>query len=198
MNKPLTIGLTGGIGSGKSTIAKVFNSLGVPVFNSDLEAKKIIDNDSEVINAIKNEFGEVYINGALDSKRIAKIVFNDKKVLNKLNEIVHPKVKDVFDQWVELHKNEKILIKEAAILIEIGAYQELDKIILVIAPEKLRIERVVNRDGVNLKDVTRRVASQLSDEEKMKLSDYIINNDDKHLVIPQVLKIYNQLMTSLN
>ena len=194
MNRPLLIGLTGGIGSGKSTVAKVFISLDIPVFNSDVEAKKIINNDSDVVDAIKDEFGEVYINGILDSKKIAEIVFNDKNALVKLNDIVHPKVKDAFEQWVNNNMDKNILIKEAAILFETGGYKELDKTILITAPEKIRIQRVVNRDGVGLLDVQRRIDSQLSDEKKIELSDYVINNDIDQLVIPQVLKIFKLLM----
>ena len=193
-NEPKLIGLTGGIGSGKSTVSKIFKSLGVPVFNSDLEAKKIINTNPNVVKAIESKFGAVYINGVLDAKKMAVIVFKDKNLLQQLNEIVHPKVKEAFEDWIKQHENEKFLIKEAAILIEVGAYKDLDKIILVTAPKDVKIKRVVARDGVQAKDVIIRMDAQLSDKEKLKLVDFVINNDEKEPLIPQVLHIYTQLL----
>jgi dephospho-CoA kinase len=193
-NEPKLIGLTGGIGSGKSTVSKIFKSLGVPVFNSDLEAKKIINTNPYVVKAIESKFGAVYINGVLDAKKMAAIVFKDKTSLQQLNEIVHPKVKEAFEGWIKQHEDEKFLIKEAAILIEVGAYKDLDKIILVTAPKDVKIKRVVARDGVQAKDVIIRMDAQLSDKEKLKLVDFVINNDEKEPLIPQVLHIYTQLL----
>ena len=192
--KPIVVGLTGGIGSGKSTVAKVFESLNVPVFNSDLEAKNIINNDEVVIHAITEVFGDIYQNGELDKVKMAAIVFNDSLALEKLNKIVHPKVAEYFEQWVTTNKDAPVLIKEAAILIESGAYHHMDKIILVTAPKSIRIKRVINRDDVTEEKVVGRMNSQLSDEEKLSFSDFIIVNDDKQLVIPQVLVVYKQLI----
>ncbi|MBL4594921.1 MAG: dephospho-CoA kinase [Flavobacteriales bacterium] len=192
-NKPLLVGLTGGIGSGKSTVAKVFESLSVPVFNSDTVAKSIINNDEEVIAQVITTFGAIYENGKLNSNKMAEVVFNDKTALKKLNNIIHPKVADYFKRWVEENASSPILIKEAAILIESGAYQQMDKIILVTAPEEIRIERVVQRDNVSEDKVKGRMQAQLSDEEKLTYADFTIDNGGKELIIPQVMEIYNQI-----
>ena len=193
MTKSLRIGLTGGIGSGKSTVAKIIKSLGIPVFNSDLEAKIIINSNDDVIKSIINEFGNVYTSKGLDTKKLAKIVFNDSKALTILNKIVHPEVKLAFDKWVEKHSEEKILVKEAAILFETEAFKELDKTILVIAPQELKIKRVVNRDGVDEIDVRRRMEAQMNDEEKLNLANFIIYNDDQQLLIPQLIEVFSNL-----
>jgi dephospho-CoA kinase len=195
--KPLLVGITGGIGSGKSTVAKIFESLGVSVFNSDKEAKFIINNEKEIIEKIINEFGDVYNSDGIDSKKIAAIVFNDKNALEKLNAIVHPEVRERFKIWVNKNNNALILIQEAAILIESGAYKNLNKLILVVAPIEERINRVVERDKVSEINVKERIQTQLTDQEKSKYSDFCINNDGKHLVIPQVTEIFEQLK-SLN
>jgi dephospho-CoA kinase len=191
--KPLIVGLTGGIGSGKSTVAKVFQSLGVPIFNSDLEAKYIINNDVEVIRAITFEFGNVYENGKLNRIKMAEVVFKDKNALEKLNKIVHPKVAEYFENWVLANNDSSILIKEAAILIESGAYKKIDKIVLVTAPTTIRIQRVVNRDNISKEKVKERMNAQLSDKEKLSYADFFIINDDIQMVIPQVLAAYNKL-----
>jgi len=188
LKKPILVGLTGGIGSGKSTVAKVFQSLGVKVYNSDVEAKKIINTNQEVIGKIKNKFGEnIYTNNVLDSKQLAKVVFNNPAALNDLNAIVHPQVKSHFENWVFQNKKEKLLIKEAAILIESGASKGLDKIILVTAPEELRIKRVCTRDNSNEEDVRKRIKSQMTDDEKLPLIDFVIKNNEEELLLPQVL-----------
>lgn len=192
-NKPLLVGLTGGIGSGKTTVAKVFIAMGIPVFNSDHVAKEIINSDKEVISAITNQFGKVYDNNLLNSKKMADIVFNDKSALQQLNNIVHPKVAEHFNAWVQKHQSEPILIKEAAILIESGAYQQMDKIILVTAPERIRIDRVMERDEVGEAKVKERMSKQLSDTKKIRYADYTIDNGNTQLVIPQILKIKDQL-----
>lgn len=193
-NKPLLVGLTGGIGSGKSTIAKIFNALGVKVYNSDIEAKNIVNTDIESISLIKNKFGEdIYENGLLDTKKLAQLVFNNKTALEELNAIVHPKVKQHFEHWVQCNATEKILVKEAAILIESGAYKGLNKIVLVTAPEELKIKRVLARDKSSENDIRKKMATQLRDSEKEKYADYVIINNEKDLVIPQVLNIYNEL-----
>ena len=193
-NKPLLVGLTGGIGSGKSTVAKIFNALGVKVYNSDIEAKKIVNADAETIGLIKQKFGaDIYTIDGLDTKKMAQLVFNNKTALEELNAIVHPRVKKHFNNWVKQHQTDKVLIKEAAILIESGAYKGLDKIILVTAPEELKIKRVLARDGSIESDIRKKMATQLRDSEKEKYADYIIINNEKDLVIPQVLNIYNIL-----
>lgn len=194
MSKSVLVGLTGGIGSGKSTVAKIFKSLGVPVFHSDIVAKSIVDNNTDVISEIVAEFGDIYLDGELDKVKMATIVFNDKKALETLNKIVHPKVALYFENWVEEHKAEPILIKEAAILIETGAYKHMDEIVLVTAPESVRIQRAVLRDSTSEQKVKDRIQSQLLDTEKNKFADFTINNDGGLLVIPQVLKVYKMLL----
>lgn len=192
-NKPLLVGITGGIGSGKTTVSKIFKALGVPVFNSDNEAKIIVNTNKHVITQIQNEFGDVYHHGKLDAVKIAELVFSDKNALERLNKIVHPKVAESFKKWVNKNNNNRILLKEAAILIETGAYKELDGIVLVITPIEERIKRVIKRDNISVEKVKERIAKQLSDEEKAKHANYVINNEDGQLLIPQVLKIYEQL-----
>jgi len=193
MNKPLIVGLTGGIGSGKSTVAKVFKSLGVPIFNSDEVAKSIINNDTEVVNIVTAEFGDIYIDGKLDKVKMSSIVFNDHNALEKLNQIIHPKVAEYFENWVQENNSAQLLIKEAAILIESGAYQLMDKIVLVTAPESTRIQRVVQRDNTIEQKVKDRIEAQLSDKEKMAYADFTIINNDEQLVIPQVLEVWSEL-----
>ncbi len=191
----LKIGITGGIGSGKSTVCKVFELLGVPVYNSDLEAKKIQNEDAGVKTAILKEFGESILNpdGMIDRTLLAAIVFNDKEKLQKLNSIVHPAVARHFDNWLELNKSSNYVIKEAAILIESGAHKTVDKIILVLAPIEVRINRTIKRDKISEELVRQRINNQLSDEEKIKRSDFIIYNDEQQLLIPQIIAIHEQL-----
>lgn len=192
-SKPLLVGLTGGIGSGKTTVAKVFTAMRVPVFNSDDVAKEIVNTDKKVVKAIKDLFGDVYSNNKLDAKKVAAIVFNDKEALNKLNKIVHPKVAEQFNKWIKENQSASILIKEAAILIESGAYQQMDKIILVTAPNEIKIERVKKRDGISETKVKERMSKQLSDAEKLSYADFKIDNGGGKLVIPQVLKIMEEI-----
>ena len=193
MTKSLLIGLTGGIGSGKTTVAKIFTSLGYPVFNSDTEAKNIVNNNAEAIVEIKRAFGDVYQDGVLNSKKIANLVFKNKEALQQLNAIVHPKVKTAFENWVSKHKEHNILLKEAAILFETEGYKLLDATILVVAPEKIRIKRVMSRDRIEEEAVKNRIQNQLSDEKKKLLAQYVIVNDDENLLIPQVLEIVQQI-----
>lgn len=194
LKKPILVGLTGGIGSGKSTIAKIFQVLGIKVYNSDDEAKNIINTNQEVIVKIKNKFGDsIYVNGFLDSKQLASVVFNNKEALNELNAIVHPQVKFHFENWVLQNKKEKVLVKEAAILIESGANKGLDKVVLVTAPEELRISRVCNRDKSNEEDIRKRIKTQMTDDEKMPYVDYVIKNNEEEFLLPQVVKILDNL-----
>jgi len=193
MSKPVLVGLTGGIGSGKSTVAKVFESIGVPVFYSDKVAKGIINNDIEVVSKVVAAFGDVYLDRELDKVKMAAIVFNNKSALETLNKIVHPKVAIYFENWVDQHKTAPILIKEAAILIESGAYKQMDELVLVTASETLRVKRVVKRDNTTEQKVKERIAAQLSDKERAVFADYTIDNGGGKLVIPQVLAIYKRL-----
>lgn len=187
------IGLTGGIGSGKSTVAKYLASKGIAVYIADVEAKKLMDSQ-DVIEEIKDYFGEKVISkkGKIKRKTLAKIVFNNKEKLSKLNSIVHPKVKEHFTEWVLLHKNEPFVIKEVAILFETNGHLDCDKVILVTAPEDVRLMRVMQRDNVSKEDVLARMNNQMSEEEKIAKSDYVIHNialNDTYNQIDKLLKI---------
>lgn len=187
------IGLTGGIGSGKSTVAKYLASKGIAVYIADVEAKKLMDSQ-DVIEEIKDYFGEKVISkkGTIKRKTLAKIVFNNKEKLSKLNSIVHPKVKEHFTEWVLLHKNEPFVIKEVAILFETNGHLDCDKVILVTAPEDVRLMRVMQRDNVSKEDVLARMNNQMSEEEKIAKSDYVIHNialNDTYNQIDKLLKI---------
>ncbi len=185
------IGLTGGIGSGKSTVAKYIASKGIPVYIADDEAKKIMTKKS-VIHEIQNLFKENIIleNGQLDRKKIAAIVFQDSSLLKKLNEVVHPKVKKHFKKWLEKNKEAPFVVKEVAILFETGGNTECDKVILVTAPEDVKINRVMKRDNVSREEILKRMKNQLSDAEKSMKSDYVVTNvkiDDTYIAIDEIL-----------
>jgi dephospho-CoA kinase len=189
----LKIGITGGIGSGKTTVCKVFETLGVPVFYADDEARKILQSNN-VVDLIKSFFGSSIVdeNGKIDRLKLALEVFNDENKLKRLNSIIHPEVAKVFNAWVENHKESKYVIKEAAILFESGANKGLDKTVNVEAPLELRLERVMRRDNASEEKVLQRMKNQLSDEERKKLADYIIINDEKSAVLPQVIKLHEE------
>ena len=187
------IGLTGGIGSGKTTVAKMFEQLGVPVYNSDLEAKRIMQLP-EIIILLKNNFGiEFFENGILNREKLADFVFKSPSKLDELNAIVHPFVKKDFDLWVKKNGNEKFIIKESAILFESKINNNCDKIITVIAPLDLRMQRVNERDNLSFDKIMSRINNQLSDEKKVENSDFIIENTDIEMTKTQVLKIYGSL-----
>ena len=170
------IGLTGGIGSGKTTIANYFKDLGIPVYIADDEARKISE-FPEVVQAIKAVFGnEVFNNEKLDRVKVAEIVFNNQTKLKQLNEIIHPAVKKHFENWILQHSNFPFVVKEAAILFESGAYKDCDIVISVIAPLETRIQRVIQRDGVTRDDVLKRIKNQWTDEERISKSQYVIEN----------------------
>lgn len=184
------IGLTGGIGSGKSTVAGYFQELGVPVYVADTEAKKIMD-QPETIQEVQQIFMEnVISDGKLNRKKIASIVFNNSEKLAQLNKIIHPKVKEDFKDWLEKHKNHSFIIKEVAIIFETNSEKDFDAIILVTAPEEIRIERVVNRDKVTVSEVKERIKNQLSDEEKISKSHFIIKNISKKETKKQVKELF--------
>lgn len=170
------IGLTGGIGSGKTTIAKYFQAKGVPVYIADDEAKKIMKN-KEVIGKIIDAFGvEILENKVINRSKLSSIVFNNPAKLKTLNSIIHPEVKAHFLEWVNQHQHFSFVIKEAAILFESGSYKDCDQIIVVTAPKETRIERVIKRDKISREEVEARMVNQWSDELKITLSDYLIQN----------------------
>jgi dephospho-CoA kinase len=189
----LKIGITGGIGSGKSTVCTIFQILGIPVFNADIEARKLYD-EPQVKEAIMLAFGDnMYPQGVFDKKAMANIVFQSADKLKQLNELLHPLVQIQFDTWLQQQES-PYTIKEAALLIEAGSYQQLDELILVTCPMNKRIERVMKRDRVSEDEVLARINKQLSEEDKRTLCQYEIINDDRQLLIPQVLQLHHQLM----
>ncbi|MCF8378290.1 MAG: dephospho-CoA kinase [Bacteroidales bacterium] len=190
----IKVGLTGNIGSGKSTVAKVFETLGVPVFHADIRAKKFLE-EKDVMKELVRHFGKDVINqGGIDRKNLAKIVFNDLEAISTLNSIIHPLVRKDLFEWIEMKKDHEYVIQEAAILFESGFYEFFDKIILVTCPEKIATERVMNRDKISQADVMARMKNQWPEEKKIPMSDHIVHNDGQNLIIPQVLEIHKQLI----
>ncbi len=193
MQSKITIGITGGIGSGKSTICRVFSTMGYPVFYSDTEAKEIMLSDSSVKNQIIKLFGErAYNDNGVNREYLAEKVFNNSELLSQINNIVHPAVRKKFNSW-KLEQNERIVLNEAAILFETGAYKNFDHTILVTCPEELRISRIITRDKTSKQKVKERMNKQWSDEAKAALADFVICNDENSLVSKQVLDILKQL-----
>ena len=189
------IGLTGGIGSGKSKVLNVFKSLGVPCYESDKAAKKIMINDQDLSNQIKSVFGsDIYIGNQLDTKKLANLVFNDRAKLAILNAIVHPKVTEDFKSYTS-KQNGPYIIKEAAILIESEAYKNCDLIILVTAPKSDRVDRIFRRDGTPYNDIYKRMSNQWNDEKKIPYSDFIIDNKVWEKTTQQIADIHQKLLT---
>lgn len=185
--------ITGGIGTGKSTCAKFFTLLGVPLFNDDLVGRFLTDNDLDVKQSIINLFDKsIYINGSLDRKRVASIVFNDKKILSDLSAIIHPAVQRSYLEWVVQNKLANYTLRESALANNDS--QLFDAVIVVDAPLDLRVERVVKRDNCSSEEVIRRINSQISQESRLRMANFIVLCDDKQLVIPQILNINNSLL----
>lgn len=197
-SKPLFAGITGGIGSGKTTVCKVFETLGARVYYADDRAKWLMENDDDLIEGIKSLFGgQAYKKNKLDRKFIADQVFQNGILLDKLNAMVHPAVAKDVAQWSTQNQDAKLLLKEAALLFETGSYKSLGKNILVTAPEELRVKRVVLRDDHRTEeDVKAIIDKQMPDEEKIPLSDFIIVNDESKSVIKQVIDIKDQLIVA--
>ena len=195
MNKPLRVGITGGIGAGKSLICKIFQILGVPLYDADSRAKWLMGHDVDLGREIQATFGQQsFVNNELDRQYLAKLVFNNKTALTQLNGMVHPAVAKEFKQWVNA-QNANYVMKEAALLIESGSYKSLDSLIVVVAPEPIRINRVVDRDPHrSQKDVQNIIANQISDTERIEHADYIIQNDESALIVPQVIQIHKELL----
>ena len=191
----LKVGITGGIGSGKTTVCKVFELLGIPVFYADDEAKSLMINDALLVTEIKVAFGEeAYLDAqTLNRKYISNLVFNNPTKLDKLNALVHPAVFKAFDTWCARQKS-PYLLKEAALLFESESYKKNYKNILVSCPLDLRIQRVINRDQSTREKVLDRIATQFSEEQKLALTDYQIQNNEQEFIISQVLKLHNLLM----
>lgn len=191
----LKLGVTGGIGSGKTHVSSIISAMGYPVFNADSVARRIVEEDSKIILCIKEVFGDdIYVNDLLNRRRVAELVFSNPNLLETLNSIVHPAVKEYFNNWVLKHQSRSLVVEEAAILFESGTYKNLDKIIVVTAPLELRINRVKERDGVSREAILNRINSQFSQEELIKRGDYIIENDGVQLILPQIVVIINDLL----
>jgi dephospho-CoA kinase len=197
-NKQLKIGVTGGIGSGKTVVCQVFKTLGIPVYNADIQAKVLMTKDKDVKTAIRNNFGDMayFRDGSLNTDYLSLHVFKQKDLLKILNSIVHPAVGRDFDSWVLNQAGKPYIIKEAALLVEAGSYKSLDHLITVTAPADLKIDRVLKRDKHRTKsDVENIMSNQLDDKEKIAKSKFVIKNDGKTLIVPQVLKIHDYLIS---
>lgn len=192
----IRIGLTGNIGTGKSTVARVFEILGVPVYHADKLARELADSD-KVTEQIASLFGKQILDNQnhVDRKALALIVFSDKNKLASLNKLIHPLVEEDFLQWCEKHADQDYVLQEAAILFESGFDRLFDSNILVTAPEELCIARVMARDGITKEMVSDRLRNQWPQEKKLKMADYEIINDEISMVIPQVLAIHQQMIT---
>jgi dephospho-CoA kinase len=189
----LKIGLTGGIGSGKSTVSKIFEQLGVPVYYADTAAKRIMNEDAVLMATLTDHFGpEVYIDGVLNRTHLASLVFNEKKQLELLNSLVHPATIRDSEAWMN-RQTAPYAIKEAALIFESGSQDQLDYVIGVYAPESLRIQRAMQRDNLTREAVKDRIQNQLSESIKMRLCQFVIRNDEQQLVIPQVIELDKKL-----
>lgn len=188
-----TIGITGGIGSGKSIVSKILQLMGYPVYSSDQRAKDLMTEDQSIVAGLKNLFGEeAYTNSTLNRPYIANRIFQDDSKRIAMNNLVHPAVRADFQNWIKNQKS-PIVFQESALLFETGNYKSFDGIILVTAPEKVRMQRVKERDQLTDEQVQSRFNAQLSEEEKMKLTDYIISNDGNQLLVPQILDLLRKI-----
>jgi dephospho-CoA kinase len=185
------VGITGGIGSGKSTVCDIFQLLGVPVFLADVEAKYLQNNDITIIGHLTSLLGaDIYLSGGvLDRKKLAGLIFNDHVLLAKVNQIIHPAVRQRFINWTMEFANEPYVLYEAAVLLENGYASDFDKKILIVADENVRIERVIKRDSMSEALVRERIKNQLTDEQKIRMVDYIIENNNRQLLIPCVIEL---------
>ncbi len=188
------VGVTGGIGAGKSLICSILERMGFPVFYSDIEAKKIITSNPQVRIDLIELFGiQIFKDHQLDRKLLANLLFSDSTLIEKMNAIVHPKVREEFENWA-LSQDSQLVFNEAAILFETGSYKNFDATILVTAPLEIRLNRVINRDNSIRADVQKRIDNQWSDEQKVMLSTYLIQNDDIHSVLDQIDEVLNELI----
>ncbi len=194
----MIVGLTGGIGSGKSTVAKIFAQLGVPVYNADTEAKQLLDTDKELHQKLVQLLGdEVSTAGKINRQAMAAKIFADKSLLQKVNGLVHPAVGRHFKQWYAA-QNAPYVLREAAILFESGSYKDCAFVITVFAPEEVRIARVMERNGIDEDEVKARMQHQWPEEEKLKRADFVLYNDGKQSTIKQVLRLHEDLISKAN
>ncbi|MEX0986323.1 MAG: dephospho-CoA kinase [Bacteroidales bacterium] len=187
----LKIGLTGGIGSGKTYVSEIFQSLGVAVYAADTEAKRLMESDPAIIDALNKHFGqEVYLEGKLNRSYLGEVVFKDQQALELLNSIVHPVVHNDFERWSADFKEDPYVIEEAAILFESGGAEKMDYTLFVKADLKTRIDRVMKRDGVSEEKVMERINNQMDVLKKEKLADFIIYNENDSMILPQIVDLH--------
>lgn len=192
----LEIGITGGIGAGKTIITKIFSLLNIPVYDADTHAKWLMVNDKNLIDQIIKTFGpESYgLDGSLNREHLSKVAFSSEKKTRSLNDIVHPAVGSHYNNWVTSHKMAPYVLKEAALLFESQSYKQLDSVVTVFAPEEVRIKRVLARDPHRSREqILNIIKSQMADEKKIEMADFVIYNDDRKLIIPQVIEIDKRL-----
>lgn len=190
----IRVGLTGGIGSGKTTVGRVFRTIGIPVFEADAEGRRLLVNDLGLKHAVVERFGaSVLKEDVIDRAALANIVFQDVTALKDLNALIHPAVRAAFDRWTSEQRSPYVIM-EAAVLAESGGHRTMDSIVVVSAPEAIRIQRVMERDGVREDAVRARMANQVSEAERLAIADHVIHNDDTRLVIPQILQVHAALL----
>ncbi len=194
----MIIGLTGGIGSGKTTVAQIFQQVGIPVFFADDVSKGLLDSDLELRSSLVQLLGKRLLqDGKVDRSWMAQQIFSDTQLLTKVNALIHPAVAKAFKNWFSIQKAPYVL-REAAILYESGSYKDCDAVIVVSAPEAMRIERVVRRSGESEEQVRNRMEKQWPQEKKLALADFVIQNDHQEMLIPQVLEIHEDLIRRAN
>jgi dephospho-CoA kinase len=194
----LKLGVTGGIGAGKTSVCRVFSVLGIPVFSADTEAREVMDIDTGIILRINTIAGKnLYANGKLDRTELARLIFNNNKLLEKVNSLVHPVVFSRFREW-EKKQSSPYVIMEAAILLESGASKVVDRVVTVVAPMEERVERVIHRSNLTREQVMERMRNQMSDNERISQSDYTIYNSETDMIIPAVLNIHEDILKYIN
>lgn len=197
-NPIMKLGITGGIGSGKTSVCKVFNVLGIPVFSADTEARKIMTGNRRIIEGINEIAGRnIYPSGILDSSSLAALIFNNQEALDRVNRLVHPEVFLAFEQWITFQEAPYVIM-EAAILFESGAESRVDRVATVVAPVEERIERVTRRNLLSREQVEERIRNQMDDETRIQRSDYIIYNSENDMIIPEILRIHDDILNHLS
>jgi dephospho-CoA kinase len=198
-DKPLIVGITGGIGSGKTTVAKIFEKMGIPIYIADEKSRERTATDPRIKSYIQETYGDKLFDsdGSLKRKALGEIVFPDKDKLKALNEVIHPIVAEDFKEWLA-QQNAPYILKEAAVLFESGTYNDCDYIIVVVAPRELRIKRVMERSGLTREEIESRMNHQWSDDDKIALSDFVIRNGEDDALMPQIFEIHEDLKRSTN
>jgi dephospho-CoA kinase len=198
MKSRFKLGITGGIGSGKTSVCRVFEVLGIPVFSADRQAQELMEKDNDIIAGINSITGkDLYKSGNLNRTDLASIIFNDRTILKRVNSLVHPAVFDRFANWM-LQQAAPYVIMETAILFESGASAIVDRIATVVAPVEQRVKRVMIRNKLSQEQVMERIRNQMDDKERMRQSDFIISNSENDMIIPSVLKIHNEILILIN